>query len=218
MISQLLKDPKKPFVALLGGIKLSTKIQFINRLMEFADSLIVGGGLANVFFLSQKIEIGKSICKKEEVEMATNLLLLAAKKNTKLHFPSDAIVIPALDAKAPGTVKKIGEIGPDDYIVDIGPETEAEFAAHIASAQTIVWNGPFGYIENPAFRRGTDFIFYSISQNKNAVSIVGGGDTLAAVSKKDHLDKITHISTGGGAMLEFIEKGTLPGIEALKLR
>ncbi|MDO9028348.1 MAG: phosphoglycerate kinase, partial [Candidatus Roizmanbacteria bacterium] len=101
-------------------------------------------------------------------------------------------------------------------IFDIGPETKAKFGAIISKAKTIIWNGPVGYFENPAFKRGTDFIYYSITHNDKAISIVGGGDTLAAISKKEYLDKITHISTGGGAMLEFIEKGTLPGIEALK--
>jgi phosphoglycerate kinase len=101
-------------------------------------------------------------------------------------------------------------------ILDIGPETQAKYGAIIANAKTIIWNGPIGYFENPAFRRGTDFIYYSIAQNSQATSIVGGGDTLSAISKKEYLEKIAHISTGGGAMLEFIEKGTLPGIEALK--
>ncbi|PIV71010.1 phosphoglycerate kinase, partial [Candidatus Roizmanbacteria bacterium CG17_big_fil_post_rev_8_21_14_2_50_39_7] len=100
-------------------------------------------------------------------------------------------------------------------ILDIGPDTQAKFGSIIASAKTIVWNGPVGYFENPAFRRGTDFIYYAIAHNTGAISIVGGGDTLSAISKKEYLDKITHISTGGGAMLELIEKGTLPGLQAL---
>lgn len=106
-------------------------------------------------------------------------------------------------------------MSPDMVILDIGPETQARIGAVLAQAQTIVWNGPVGYFENPEFRRGTDFLYYAITENTEAVSIVGGGDTLAAISKKEYLDKITHISTGGGAMLEFIEKGSLPGIDAL---
>ncbi|HEX7542813.1 MAG TPA: phosphoglycerate kinase, partial [Patescibacteria group bacterium] len=113
-------------------------------------------------------------------------------------------------------VVKIENIPPTKSIFDIGPETTAIFGSIIAKAKTIIWNGPVGYFENPTFKQGTDFIYYSITQNIQATSIVGGGDTLAAISKKEYLNKITHISTGGGAMLEFIEKGTLPGIEALK--
>ncbi|KKP51354.1 MAG: Phosphoglycerate kinase, partial [Candidatus Roizmanbacteria bacterium GW2011_GWA2_33_33] len=111
---------------------------------------------------------------------------------------------------------KIENIPSNKSIFDIGPETKAQIGGIIAKAKTIIWNGPVGYFENPEFKQGTDFVYYSIAQNTDAVSIVGGGDTLAAISKKEYLDKITHISTGGGAMLEFIEKGTLPGIEALK--
>ena len=115
-----------------------------------------------------------------------------------------------------GIVKKISEVDRDDVILDIGPEAQADYARVILQAKTLVWNGPVGYIENPQYARGTDFLFYTLTHNSDVFSIVGGGDTLAAIAHKSHLEKITYISTGGGAMLEFIENGTLPGIEALK--
>lgn len=130
-------------------------------------------------------------------------------------LPEDAVVGENKDSTQTD-VKKVEDISPNDAIFDLGPETQAKFGSIIARAKTIVWNGPLGYIENPKFKRGTDFIYYSITQNTDALTVVGGGDTLAAISKKEYLDKITHISMGGGAMLEFIEKGTLPGIEALQ--
>ncbi len=216
MISRILQNPEKPLVAILGGAKISTKINLIDRLMEIADHLIVGGGLANTFFSAMGYEIGKSFNQYEQVENAHRLLFAAKEKNTTITLPQDAVVGLPDKPEVAGQVKKVTELAKDDQILDIGPESQAVFGTLIAKAKTIVWNGPVGYTENPEYRRGTDFIYYAITQNTDAVSIVGGGDTLAAISKKEYLDKITHISTGGGAMLEFIEKGSLPGIEALK--
>ena len=132
-------------------------------------------------------------------------------------LPTDVVIGDPKDFEKGGIVKRIGEKIPSDMsILDIGPETKAKFGNIIAKAKTVIWNGPVGLFENPHYRQGTDFIYYAITHNPDAISMVGGGDTLAAISKKEYLDKITHISTGGGAMLELIEKGTLPGIEALK--
>ena len=209
MISQAIDKPQKPVVAIIGGAKISTKINLLGRLMDTADYLLIGGGLANTFFCSEGNNIGKSYCELAEVNNAKKILLMSKEKKTALILPDDFIV-------KSGAVKKINQIESDDEILDIGPETQAKFGAVIAKAKTIIWNGPVGYIEDPNFRRGTDFIYYSITQNPNAISIVGGGDTLAAISKKEYLDKINHVSTGGGAMLEFIEKGTLPGIKAIE--
>ena len=216
MISQAIKKPRKPVVAILGGAKISTKIIIIDKLMEIADYLLIGGGLANTFLLAEGHEIGKSFYEYEEIEKARRLLFMAAKKHTAIILPSDVIIGDLKNTKHGGIVKKIGEILSNANILDIGPETQAKFGSIIAQAKTIIWNGPVGYFENSEYRRGTDFIYYSITQNQKATSIVGGGDTLSAISKKEYLDKITHISTGGGAMLEFIEKGTLPGLEVLK--
>jgi len=216
VISCVIKKPKKPLVAILGGAKISTKIMLIDKLMEIANYLLIGGGLANTFLAAEGYEIGKSFYEYEEIEKARRLLFMAAKKHTAIILPSDVVIGDPKNTKYGGMVKKIGEILSNAQILDIGSETQAKFGSIIAKAKTIIWNGPVGYFENPDFRRGTDFIYYSIAQNQQAISLVGGGDTLAAISKKEYLDKITHISTGGGAMLELIEKGTLPGIEALR--
>ncbi|PIU36762.1 phosphoglycerate kinase [Candidatus Roizmanbacteria bacterium CG_4_8_14_3_um_filter_34_9] len=215
MISLIINKPKKPIVAIIGGAKVSTKVGLINKLIKIVDYLIIGGGLANTFVSAQGNEIGNSFCEYEAVQQARKILSLAKKGRALIILPVDAIVAKTKNDKE-HEVKKIDNISPEESIFDIGPETKAQIGGIIAKAKTIIWNGPVGLFENPAFKEGTDFIYYSIAQNTEAVSIVGGGDTLAAISKKEYLDKITHISTGGGAMLELIEKGTLPGIEALK--
>ncbi len=215
IISQVINKPKKPIVAIIGGTKVSTKIGLINKLIKIVDYLIIGGGLANAFVSAQGYEVGTSFCEYEAVQQARKLLSLPKKNRALIVLPVDAVVATTKEDKE-SEVVKIESIPPTKSIFDIGPETKAQIGGIIAKAKTIIWNGPMGYFENPAFRRGTDFIYYSITHNDKAISIVGGGDTLAAISKKEYLDKITHISTGGGAMLEFIEKGTLPGIEALK--
>lgn len=216
IISKAAKKPKKPFVAIIGGAKIETKINLINKLTEIADYVLVGGGLANTFLCAHGYEIGKSYCEYEKVAKARQLLFLAAQKHTAIVLPSDVVIGDPKNSLNGGSVVKVDRIPRGATVLDIGSETKAKFGSLIAKAKTIIWNGPIGYFENPAFRRGTDFIYYAIAENREAISIVGGGDTLAAISKKEYLDKITHVSTGGGAMLEFIEKGTLPGIEALK--
>lgn len=216
-LSKGIKKPKRPLVAIIGGAKISTKINLINKLIERADYVILGGGLANVFFRAQRYLIGNSICEYEMVQKARQLLFLAAQKNTALVLPTDVIVGDPKNTEKTGEIRRIGDkISTHESILDIGPETKALYGNIIGKAKTIIWNGPVGLFENPAYRQGTDFIYYAIAHNPTATSIVGGGDTLAAIAKKEYLDTITHISTGGGAMLEFIEKGTLPGIEALK--
>lgn len=215
MISKAIQNPARPVVAILGGSKISTKISLIDKLMTIADYLIIGGGLANTFLSAQNYPIGKSLAEYEKAELARKTLFLAAQKHTALILPSDAVIGKNKQSNE-SEVKKISEIPEDACILDIGPETQARIGSILAKAKTIIWNGPVGYFENSAFRRGTDFIYYAITDNLEATSIVGGGDTLSAISKKEYIEKITHISTGGGAMLEFIEKGTLPGIEALK--
>jgi phosphoglycerate kinase len=208
MIRKTIDNPQKPFVAILGGSKISTKIKLIGKFIDLADHVILGGGLAHNFLLAQGKEIGKSIAEPTEVEHTKSLLIRALEHNTEIAIPEDAVV-------QSGETKSVDAIAPDDQILDIGPESEAHFGALIAEAKTIIWNGPVGKFEEPKFRHGTDFIYYAITENHQAVSVVGGGDTLAAMTNKDHIEKITHISTGGGAMLEFIENGTLPGIDAL---
>lgn len=215
MIGKVIKDPVKPVVAILGGAKISTKINLIGKLMGIADFLLIGGGLANTFICAKGVAIGQSVCEYDEVQTARRLLFDAASRRTAVIIPKDAIVGSSPES-TDSSVKKILDISESDRILDIGPETQAEFSNYIAKAGTIIWNGPMGYTENPEYKRGTDFVYYALTQNTDAVSVVGGGDTISAISKEEYLDKITHISTGGGAMLEFVEKGTLPGIEALE--
>jgi phosphoglycerate kinase len=214
MITKVIHNPKKPIVAIIGGAKVSTKIGLINKLVSLVDYLIIGGGLANTFVCAQGFEVGTSFCEYESVQLARKLLSLSKENRATIELPVDVIVADK-NYQNIETVK-INSIPHGKSILDIGPETMASFGNIIAKAKTIIWNGPVGYFENKSFRNGTDFIYYAITENDQATSIVGGGDTLAAISKKEYLDKITHISTGGGAMLELIEKGTLPGIEALK--
>jgi 3-phosphoglycerate kinase len=214
MLDKVLKNPQKPVVAIIGGAKVSTKINLLEKLTKLVDYLVIGGGLANTFLCAQNYQIGNSFCEYEATQIARRFLAKQMNKKPYIVLPKDAVVAKDKESKEKMVVK-ISEIPKDYCIFDLGPETLAEIGHILAKAKTIIWNGPVGYFENPNFRDGTDFIYYSITQNQNAVSVVGGGDTLAAISKKEYLEKITHISTGGGAMLEYIEKGTLPGIEAL---
>src|SRR3989338_6797802 len=212
LISKAIEKPKKPFVAIIGGAKIKTKIPLISRLVEIADHVIVGGGLANAFLFAQGFSIGKSICDTEHLNEIRKLFFLAAEKHTVIHLPTDVMV--GQPDKHISHIRDVKDIPEGLQILDVGPATLAKYGALISEARTIIWNGPMGYFENPTFRQGTDFIFYAITNNPLAASIVGGGDTIAAISNKEYVNKITHVSTGGGAMLEFIEKGTLPGIEA----
>lgn len=215
VLDGIMKHPKKPFIAIIGGKKIETKIKFISKLTAVADYVLIGGGLANTFLAAQGFAIGKSLISENDISFAKTLLAHAKREHTELLVPTDVIVGKSLESVT-SEVKKTDAIKNDEEALDIGPETQANFGKIIDEAATIIWNGPVGYMENQEFKRGTDFLYYSITNNNHATSVVGGGDTLSAISKKEYLDKITHISTGGGAMLEFIENGTLPGIEALK--
>lgn len=214
-ISRVLQNPEKPFVAIIGGAKTSDKLPLLYKLTEIADHLLLGGGIAHTFLKTNGFTIGKSLAENGQEEEVKKILDHAKEKNTTIILPRDVICASDNNASV-GEEYAVNHIPENMMGVDIGSETQALFGNIIAKAKTIVWNGPVGYIENPAFIRGTEFLYYSITQNDHAFSLVGGGDTLNAISKKEYLDKITHVSTGGGAMLEFIEKGTLPGIEALK--
>ncbi len=215
VLDGLMKHAKKPFVAIIGGKKIATKIKFISKLTTTADYILIGGGLANTFIAAEGFSVGKSLISEKDIGFAKQLLSHAKRQKTQLLLPTDVVVGKALDSTT-SVVRRVNEIEKDEEALDIGPETQALFGKVVAQAQTLVWNGPVGYMENQEFKRGTDFLYYSITDNAHVTSVVGGGDTLSAISKKEYLDKITHISTGGGAMLEFIENGTLPGIEALK--
>jgi len=207
-----MNNPKQPLVVIIGGAKISTKIIFLSKLLLIADYILLGGGLANTLITAQGLKLGKSLYEKDQLEKAKEILFTAGKHDTKIILPKDALGLENDKEKT----YLINEI-PDDFsILDIGDKTKEEFGEIISQAKTIIWNGPLGFCEDQRFTNGTDFIFNAIAENSDAYSLIGGGDTLASVSKKD-LSKISHVSTGGGAMLQLIENGTLPGLDSLRL-
>ena len=209
-----IESPKRPVIAIVAGAKVSTKIGLIESLLKVADNVLIGGAMTNNFYKAQGLEVGNGLLETEFVSEAKRLL--DSPNGKKIILPVDRRIGSQTDTTTPAVVKKVTEIGAADETLDIGPETEKLFAEKIAAAKTIIWNGPVGYFENPTFAAGSMSIFHAIVANTEAVSVVGGGDTLTLIKKQPDKAKITHISTGGGAMLELIEKGTLPGIEALK--
>src|SRR5689334_7754745 len=215
-LGKALEHPETPFVAILGGAKVSDKIGVIQNLMNKVNSLIIGGGMAYTFLKAQGQEIGKSLLEADKVDLAKSLLEEAKKRKVKLLLPLDQVV--AMKPEANAVVQQIGEGQPipaDKMALDIGPNTIELFSDEVATARTIVWNGPMGVFEVPGFSRGTFKIAHAVAENAGAISIVGGGDSVAAVHAANVADKMTHISTGGGASLEFLEGKKLPGVEAL---
>lgn len=213
-LSPLLASPDSPYVVILGGAKISTKLPLLMKLAQLCDTLLVGGGLANTLLLAKGLQVGKSLVESDELESVKTFLQHCEQEKARLILPTDVIVAGEKDATT-ATTKRVSEIEETDMILDIGSQTATEFSQVIASARTVLWNGPVGYTENSLFKKGTDAIYDAIVANKSCVSILGGGDTITALAKEEHLDSITHISTAGGAMLEYLEKGTLPGLEAL---
>src|SRR5262245_39959632 len=208
--------PEKPFVAIIGGAKVSDKIDVIRNLLTKVDALLIGGAMAYTFLKAQGQHVGKSLVENDKLELARSLVQEAQSKNVRLILPSDNVVAETIDPSARTQVIKTDVGIPESQMgLDIGPETVARFAKEIASAKTIVWNGPMGVFEVAPLARGTMKIAEAVAANRGAVSIVGGGDSVAAVHQSGLAGKITHISTGGGASLEFLEGKKLPGVEAL---
>lgn len=214
-LGKLLSNPNKPFIAILGGSKISTKLSVIERLSDVVDSILVGGGIANTLLASEGLSIGKSICEKEMLSEAKKIIESCKNKGVRLTLPSDVVVGKEDSSKEETRIKRSSQLGEDDSIYDIGPETREIYGEQIKNARTIVWNGPVGYFENPAYNSGSDAIYEAITSNSDAFSVAGGGDTLSFLATKYENDKISFISTGGGAMLEYLAKGTLPGLQAL---
>jgi phosphoglycerate kinase len=215
-LGKTLDHPEEPFVAILGGAKVSDKIGVIRHLMDKVNSLIIGGGMAYTFLKAQGQEIGKSLLEADKVDLAKQLLNEAKERNIKILLPVDHVVANKPEINA--VVQQIGEgqsIPAEKMALDIGPKTIELFAEEIFTARTILWNGPMGVFEVPGFSRGTFKIANAVAENAGAISIVGGGDSVAAVIAANVADKMTHISTGGGASLEFLEGKKLPGVEAL---
>ena len=214
VMGKALDDPRRPFVAVLGGAKVSDKIGVINNLLEKADTIIIGGGMAYTFIKAQGGEIGKSLLEADKTDYALEMIEKAKSKGVKLLLPTDTIAAKEFSADAePVTVDSM-KIPADMMGMDIGPETCKAFCAAVKGAGTIVWNGPMGVFEFPAFANGTKAMARALAES-GAVTIIGGGDSAAAAEQLGFADKITHISTGGGASLEFLEGRELPGVACL---
>ena len=215
-LGRAMEHPEKPFLAILGGAKVSDKIAVIENLLKKVDTLIIGGAMAYTFLKAQGLAVGKSRVEEDKIDLAKQILADAKAKGVKFLLPVDHIVADKLDASAKAQTVEAGQPIPDGLMgLDIGPESVELFSEEIGRAATIVWNGPMGVFEIPAFAKGTFKVARAVADNAGATSIIGGGDSVAAVKAAGVADKISHISTGGGASLEFLEGKVLPGVEAL---
>lgn len=209
-----LANPERPFVAIIGGAKVSDKISVLDNLLPKVDSLIIGGGMANTFLAVQGHNMGKSLVEQEALDTAKSLLEKAKSLGKTLHLPVDLVVAEAFAADAAHAVHDITDVPADGMALDIGPKTQVAYQSVVRDAKTVLWNGPMGVFEMPAFAKGTNAIAEAMA-DVNGITIVGGGDSVAAVEKAGLADKMTHVSTGGGASLEFLEGKALPGVVAL---
>ena len=216
-LAKALLAPARPLIAIVAGSKVSTKLALLSALVSKVDQLIVGGGIANTFIAAVGHPVGKSLCEADLLDTARQIIADAKARGADIPIPTDVVVAPAFSADAPATVKAVADVGPDDMILDIGPDTAARYAAMIKQAGSIIWNGPVGVFEFDAFGKGTETLAHAIADSE-AFSIAGGGDTLAAVDKYGVQSGISYISTGGGAFLEFCEGKELPAVTALKAR
>ena len=216
-LGKAVTNPARPFVAIIGGAKVSDKIEVVENLMKIADAMLIGGGMAYTFLKAQGLQIGKSLVEDDKLDLARKILADAKTKNFKLLLPVDHVTAPEFKADAPATIGDVTATPADQMGLDIGPETIAAYSAEISKAKTIVWNGPMGVFEMPAFAKGTLAIAQAVAAatTAGATSIVGGGDSVAAIHQSGLAGKISHISTGGGASLEFLGGRKLPGVEAL---
>ena len=218
-LGNAVEDPKRPFVCILGGAKVADKLNVIENLLNKADTLIIGGGMSFTFLKAMGHQIGLSLLDESKVDYCRDMLKKAEEKGVKLLLPIDSVCSPVypnpVDAKLDVQVVNSDNIPADEMGLDIGPKTVELFASEIAKAKTIVWNGPMGVAENPQLANGTLGVAKAMAANEDAITIIGGGDSAAAVNQLGFGDKMTHISTGGGASLEFLEGKQLPGIECI---
>lgn len=215
MLSAARDEPKKPFVLILGGAKVSDKIAVVENMLKKADTILIGGGMAFTFLKAQGKEIGKSLCEAEKLDFAAKMLEEAKKLGVKIMLPTDAVAAPEFKADAPALAVSTDAIPADMMGLDIGPKTAEQFAAEIRAAKTVLWNGPMGVFEMAPFAKGTQAVAQALADatKAGALTVVGGGDSAAAIAKFGMEDKVSHVSTGGGASLEFFEGKSLPGIE-----
>jgi len=216
-LGKAMKDPARPLLAIVAGSKVSTKLDLLQNLVQRVDQLIVGGGIANTFIAAAGHEVGKSLFEADLLDAAHKVIESAHARGADVPIPTDVVTAPKFSADAPATVKPVDQVGDEEMILDIGPDTAKRYAYMIAKAGTVVWNGPVGVFEFDAFGHGTETLARAIADSK-AFSIAGGGDTLAAVDKYGIEDKVSYISTGGGAFLEFLEGKTLPAVAMLEQR
>lgn len=216
-LSQAFENPEHPFLAIVSGAKVSTKLPITENLISKVDQLLVGGGIANTFMQASGLPIGKSLYEADYVEKAKQLLTMATKQGAQIPLPIDVVVAKSLSPTAVPIVKSSNEVAPDELIVDIGPKTQTQLKTYLSQAKTIVWNGPMGVFELEQFSQGTKAITEAIA-NSSAFTIAGGGDTVAAIEKFGAKDKLSYISTAGGAFLEYLQGKGLPAVEILKIR
>ena len=216
-IGKAITNPTRPFVAILGGAKVSDKIEVVENLMKIADAMLIGGGMAYTFLKAQGLGIGKSLVEEDKLDLAKRILADAKQKNFQFLLPVDNVIAPEFKADAPSKIVDVTAVPADQMGLDIGPRTIEAYKAELAKAKTIVWNGPMGVFEMPAFAKGTLEIAKAVAAatSGGATSIIGGGDSVAAVHQAGVAKQISHISTGGGASLEFLGGRKLPGVEAL---
>jgi len=216
-LERALQNPARPLVAIVGGAKISTKLTVLESLLEKVDQLIVGGGIANTFLAASGVDVGKSLCETQMLDVARRLMDKARARGTEIPLPTDVVVAREFAATAHADVRAVGDVRRGEMILDIGPDTADRCSALLQAAGTIIWNGPVGVFEFEQFGEGTRAIARAIARGK-AFSLAGGGDTLAAIEKYGVEDSISYISTGGGAFLEFVEGKTLPAVAMLEQR
>jgi len=216
-LERALKDPARPLVAIVGGSKVSTKLMVLESLLDKVDQLIVGGGIANTFLAAAGVNVGRSLCEMEMLDVARRLMDKARARDARIPLPTDVVVGREFAATAHADVRPVAEVRRDEMILDIGPDTADRCSALLQAAGTIIWNGPVGVFEFEQFGEGTRTIASGVARSK-AFSLAGGGDTLAAIEKYGVEDGISYISTGGGAFLEFVEGKTLPAVAVLEQR
>ena len=214
VMGKALENPERPFIAILGGAKVSDKIGVIDNLLDKVDGILVGGGMAWTFLKSEGYEVGKSLVENDKLDLAKELLKKATEKGVKFFLPLDAVVSDEMTEDSPSKIISINDFTPEEKAFDIGPRTVSVFVEEIKKSKTIVWNGPMGVFEIKQFANGTFDIAKALSE-VDATTIIGGGDSASAIEKSGYKDKVTHVSTGGGASLEFLEGKTLPGIDAI---
>ncbi|MDY7224969.1 phosphoglycerate kinase [Hyalangium rubrum] len=217
-LGRVVKNPEKPFIAILGGAKVSDKIKVIENLLPKVDALLIGGAMAYTFLKAQGIEVGKSRVEEDKLSLATKILDAAQRLKTSIVLPVDHVVGTEPSDKSDKRETPDRAIPGDAMGLDIGPKTRAQFTQHIRNAKTVVWNGPMGLFEVEKFAEGTRVVADAMANNRAAVTVIGGGDSAAAVQQMGYGDKMSHVSTGGGASLEFLEGITLPGIKALETK